>query len=226
MKINTYLLVALCMSFVAPLSINAQKPKVADHYERSFVEVKELNQEKSDTKEPLTESRCPAPWLIREISKVYGVHYLVSFYTMLAHEYGHALSAKLLLGCKSNIYLFPKLIGVEGVAAYYFDDGTFPIDFNKGYKRAMVSAAGPLAGLAAGYGMLKLYTICSEYFDESKSLKDSIRDGLKKPVLHEQQSGKLVFAVMWSSLIHVLNLIPINDGQIKTDGAQILDALK
>jgi Peptidase M50B-like len=160
-----------------------------------------------------------APSLATEAVKAYGLYYLVSFYTVLTHEYGHAIAAKLLFGVNSTISLFPTLLGVEGYAAYH--GGISP----KGLKSAAVSAAGPLFGAATGYGILKLYNILSEYFDKSKPIKDAIKDGIKKPLFNTDQSLKLQIAVGLTSFNNLCNLLPIIEDNFVTDGACILYAL-
>lgn len=167
-----------------------------------------------------------APSLATEAAKAYGLYYLVSFYTTLVHEFGHAISAKLLLGCSSRIHLFPSLTSVGGCAEYYFTNGQVPANFNVGFKRAAVAAAGPLFGVGAGYCMLKLYNILSEYCDKSKSIKDAIQDGIKKPAFNEDQSLKFQMAVGLHGLNNICNLIPIQGENFMTDGARILQALQ
>lgn len=221
MKVTTYVLVALGISFVAPLSINAQKPKAADHSERRFVEVKECNQEKSGTKTPSTESKCPAPWLIREISKVYGTHYLVSFYTTLAHEYGHKIAAKLLYGVDSTVGLTPTWVGVDGYTKYHS-----PIPAT-GLKSALVFLAGPVCGLACGYTILKAYNVLSEYYDQGKNVKNALKDGIKKSVLNADQCIELRSGVVLDAYMELINIMPFTtaDGS-KSDGAYLVHALK
>ncbi|GMU19138.1 MAG: hypothetical protein AMXMBFR12_03300 [Candidatus Babeliales bacterium] len=160
-----------------------------------------------------------APSFATEAAKAYGIYYLASFYTTLVHEFGHAGAGKLLFGVNSTISLFPTLLGVEGCATYH---GGIPA---KGLKSAVVSAAGPLFGVATGYGILKLYNILSEYLDKSKSIKNAIEDGIKKPLFNADQSLKLQIAVGLTAFINLSNLLPIIEDNVATDGARILYAL-
>lgn len=157
-----------------------------------------------------------------EAAYAYGVYYSTSFWTLLAHEYGHKIAARLLFGVNSTIEMTPTFAGVEGYTQYY---GQIPQDFRNGFKSAAMSAAGPIFGVAAGYGILKLYNILYEYSDESKSIKNSIVDGIKKPLVNEDQSLKLQIAVGLSSLNHLANLLPIKEGNFASDGALIKYAL-
>lgn len=157
-----------------------------------------------------------------EAAYAYGVHYSISFYTVLAHELGHKIAARLLFGVNSTIGMTPTFAGVEGHTQYY---GQIPQDFRNGFKSAAMSAAGPIFGVAAGYGILKLYNILYEYTDESKSIKNSIIDGIKKPLVNKDQSLKLKIAVGWNSLNHLVNLLPVRGADFVTDGAKIKYAL-
>lgn len=241
MKINKFFHVFLVLSFLFTLTIEAKKTHeqisckddcAIDSEYQSGISKKNNKQIEFNAPQEIANSTdlpiakvdqittdpIVPPFLIK-VAAGYGVYYLTSFYTTLAHEYGHAIAAKLLFGVNSTISLFPKLVGVEGYAAYH---GGIPA---KGLKSAAVSAAGPIFGMATGYGILKLYNILSEYFDKSKSIKDAIKDGIKKPLLNADQGLKLQIAVGLTSFDNLCNLLPIIEDNVITDGARILYAL-
>lgn len=221
MKTNNHVLFALGFFLVAPLSINAHKPKMVDYCERVALQVPRLHEEKINQPAPISAPMCPLPWIWKKASKIYGMHYLVSFYLALAHEYGHKIAAKLLYGVDSTIRLIPTWAGVEGYARYHK-----PIP-GTGLKTSLVCIAGPACGAALGYGILKAYNILSEHYDHGKDIKNALKDGIKKPILNADQSFALQGAVLLNTSFNLLNLIPLTcpDGQ-KTDGALLIDSLK
>jgi hypothetical protein len=92
----------------------------------------------------------------------------------IAHECGHALALKLLFGTSSTLYIPASLIATLHACIHE------PVPL--GVKSALMYAAGPLAGIAAHYTIVKIEAIINEIINNKKvSCKERILQALKKP---------------------------------------------
>lgn len=93
---------------------------------------------------------------------------------VIAHECGHALALKLLFGTSSTLYIPASLTATLHTCAHE------PVPL--GIKSALTFAAGPLAGIAAHYTIVKIGAIINEIINNKKvSCKEKILQALKKP---------------------------------------------
>lgn len=98
-----------------------------------------------------------------------------SFYygTSLAHEYAHKIVGETLLGNKGTMHF--------GIAPY--TEFEKPMNLND-IRALAVIVAGPLAGVAATLGLLKVTNIIDEYC-AGKSFLSAVKEGIKKPFFHQ-----------------------------------------
>lgn len=166
--------------------------------------------------------------LVTDFIKGYSQFYLVSACTTVAHELGHKYAGKLLLGLNSNLKLFPKIYGVNGITKFEgFEEKPFP----KGLCTALMGVAGPLLGLGMAYCMLKADNIIDEIV-KTKNLMKGIKQGIKKSCLtcfKEKPISGFQYAIACSVSGDIFSLVPLEihdgDNKIVTDGAGILKAL-
>jgi hypothetical protein len=138
--------------------------------------------------------------------------YALGYSLVYAHELGHALSAKLLLGASSKIYVSPFLSGGETFYTHFSDKFDNLSTKSKKKRMAMISLAGPLAGLAAGALALKSYNIfieCSR--NSSDTLLQACLKGLQKSLFNNEQSLWILISVVRSLLSNINNGIDFGD---------------
>lgn len=91
----------------------------------------------------------------------------------LAHEYAHKVVGEALLGVKGTMHF--------GVAPHtQFEN---PLNLNDIRTLATI-VAGPLAGIAAVLGLLKVTNIIDEYC-AGRSFLSAVKEGIKKPFFHQ-----------------------------------------
>lgn len=101
-------------------------------------------------------------------AKTYATALGASIMTVYAHEYGHALAMQLLYKNSGQIIVNHHWnpILISGSTHYLPNVGA-----RDSTKDMLVSLAGPVAGLAACYAMLKLSTFLNCYLEKRKKMK-------------------------------------------------------
>lgn len=96
--------------------------------------------------------------------KLYAYTLGATLATTYAHEYGHALAAKLLLQSPAQVIVNPHWnpFLISGNTTYLTVDD---------HRRALVALAGPVAGLTACWMMLKCSTFLNCYLEKRKKMK-------------------------------------------------------
>ncbi len=179
-------------------------------------------------------------------AKMYAYSLGAAIATTYAHEYGHALAAhyffKMPATVTVNIHCNPFLI--NGLTKYS------PTS-SESYKRALIALAGPAAGLAACWAILKMNTFVNCYLekrnklktvkltDEPESLKASfvkegwsVLNGLNKtlnkmPLINHHQSPELQLALILVSAGHMNSLTHLQNtiDRLPSDGDMIAQSI-
>lgn len=181
-----FILSLLCMSTVLAQEEQPQE-KIAE----------QAQQEKTYSGYNLLEDTCLA--------------YAIQFGSTIAHELGHAITARILQGDSirvvvgrmpqaSDLIHPPTGITIDGFIPHGFSCFSLPQD---PYKMIGIAAAGPLAGFFASYALQKwVRKYRPNYYFANIS-------------------------AYFAAINHAMNLIPIRiNATIQTDGAHIYDALK
>ncbi|GMU19279.1 MAG: hypothetical protein AMXMBFR12_04710 [Candidatus Babeliales bacterium] len=169
-----------------------------------------------------------------------------------AHEYGHALTSQLLFKGQTKVTINhhwnPFLI--DGFTEHQYSNAIYD-----NHKNAFVSLAGPIAGLAACYVMLKLSTFLSCYIEkrnkmravqltedpdsklalflkEGWSIGSAIRKTFsKESFINHHQSVEFQVGVVLTSINHMGSLFPYSSrvshfpAPLASDGDRIAEAL-
>ncbi len=153
--------------------------------------------------------------LLKAYTLAYGLTY--------THELGHTISAKVLKGETYQIAIDP-ILPINGISG---TEVTNEAQFNvQSYARrdALTSLAGPMAGLFATIGSLKINTILYEYLSNNKSFKQAALKGLHASLFNQNQSLGFQLAAAVSLFSNINALINISDPH--SDISQCLESLK
>ncbi|CAN5184826.1 hypothetical protein BH09DEP1_BH09DEP1_3930 [soil metagenome] len=167
---------------------------------------------------------APVTNFLNQVAKNYVRYYAVSTATTAAHEFGHLLTAKVLMGLEGSVHFWPTLAGMGGYTVFKLED----TGQMKGINAALMFAAGPIFGMAAGYSILKVLNMCNAY-KESKKIKDAIETGFKEPAFSQKQDLNMKILVGYSMLVNLINFVPFEveayNQKARTDGAWVIHAL-
>lgn len=150
---------------------------------------------------------------IKASAKLYASMWGATFISALIHEHGHALAARFLFEKADpkvtlNVHWNPMLI--TG-----FTEGKSSCSEANSPKAAIVDLAGPLAGLAACWAMLKINTFMNCYFEKSRcNVLTALRKTYKASLINHHQSAEFQTGIMMAGTAHIISLVPqsSNDG--------------
>lgn len=141
----------------------------------------------------------------------------------LAHELGHALTAKALTGLPAHISFGSynpasdkSIITINGINPFIgITSFWLANDSTKEIKDIIISANGPLVGILFNIAFLKLINIIDKY-KNNKSIASAIKKGLTKPLFSKKHPliNLLCFNLTWYDLS---NLLPFEG----SDGSRI-----
>lgn len=153
-----------------------------------------------------------------EFLKTYSLAYCLTY----AHELGHAVTAKIIKGETYQIAIDP-ILPINGISGTEVTNETHFSTQSYAQRDALTSLAGPVAGLLATIGSLKVNTILYEYFSNNKSFKQAVLQGFRASLFNQNQSigFQLAAAVLLFSNINAL--IDISDPD--SDISQCLKSL-
>ncbi len=169
---------------------------------------------------------------IRFVTAAALAYYCAERAATIAHEFGHGIAAKLLLGIPCKYHISLKPFGIAS-AEPLIDPPT------KGYKAALCALNGPLFGILSHCFILKLNNILHECIENKNISINTIQKGLSVPLLHHILNGHdhygiaigILCAASGDILTNLMQLNPYTfeapDGTIATtDGYKFFNALK
>lgn len=150
--------------------------------------------------------------------KTYGLAYILTY----THELGHKVAAKALKGETYLIEIDPVL-PLNGISGTEVTNETAFTPQSYARRDALTSLAGPVAGLLASIGSLKINTILFEYLSNNKSFKQAALKGLRASIFNQNQSLGFQLAAAISIFGNIKALINISDPH--SDVSQSLQSL-
>ncbi|MFA6066838.1 MAG: hypothetical protein WC707_06680 [Candidatus Babeliaceae bacterium] len=146
----------------------------------------------------------------------YGTVLLGTF----SHELGHGIVGAI-PGKGFSIHSYSNPLNPFEMAYTAFGDYS---GFNRLTRSAML-IAGPLAGIASSYGLLKLSNIYQEY-KKTHTIKQALKDGCKKPIFNLDHNMGLLATAVCTIQQNLKNLIPDDFGtRGYSDGCSLIDCL-
>lgn len=137
----------------------------------------------------------------------------------VVHEFGHAVTLKLLLDIPSCIHISsnPLIASTEHLEP-------FPMF---GTKTALMYAAGPAFGIALSLALLKLNSLIHNLVTNTDlPINERLKDSLNRSLFHHEQLRGVQLGCILAMLQHCSSLIPLKaSSECYTDGYGILRAL-
>jgi hypothetical protein len=176
-----------------------------------------------------------------------ATYYSARMLGILGHELGHSITATALTGKLSPVFIgaprpgipilpFPGPVFISGIR---FTGGSVlltpetaeevPRFMRKmiatvpeiGPRNFLITAAGPAAGIATSFALLKAPYIYAEY-QKTKDIKHSCQIGLQKPLAWQDISLALVAASFLGLKQNIMNLVPYHE---RIDAYKMLEAI-
>lgn len=190
------------------------------------------SQEQDNQKTALAKVKNVSLTALKMGAKLYAATFVTSLANTYAHEYGHALTYQFLFNVPSTVTIDLSWdpLSIRGVTMPSNYQGV--IDKN---NFALVALAGPVAGLAACWAMLKMNTFLNCYLQKRNKLRtvkftdkpDSLKALLvkeswsvisalkktfnKEPLINHHQLPEFQIGLLAASVLNINSLIPAQE---------------